>query len=134
MNNFPILILVIWIYATSFLFLTIMMTCVTIIIVEKLYGFVVISTLRSDFNLPVTESLFSAVEVDANFHDGQTAEGETGRIVLEVYLLHGGIGRLVELQFYNIQRGCHAHHHVHATAWSAHLYVHVHAEEREYHV
>ena len=64
--------------------------------------------LVSDY--PIFQGMPLHVEVDADFHYGQAAQGEAFRIILQVDLLHGGFGRLVQFQFYDVERGGRAHH------------------------
>ena len=45
---------------------------------------------------PVGNGMRSGVEVDAYFHDGQSAECEAGWVVLEVDLPHGSFSGTVE--------------------------------------
>ena len=51
---------------------------------------------------PVGDVARGGIEVDAYLCDGQSAEGEALVVVLEVYLLHGSLGTLVEFQFHDV--------------------------------
>ena len=64
--------------------------------------------LVSDY--PIFQGVPFHVKVDADFHHGQAAQGEAFGIILQVDLLHGGFGRLVQFQFYDVERGGRAHH------------------------
>ena len=76
-------------------------------------------------DLPVADSAPFIIKVDAHFHDGKSALGETCGVVLEVNLLHGSSCRLVYFQFKEIQCLVRAHHHVHTASGCAHLHVNV---------
>ena len=85
--------------------------------------------LVSDY--PIFQGMPFHVEVDADLHHGQAAQGEAFWIVLQVNLLHGGCGRLVQFQFHDVERGGRAHHHVHPSHRGAYFHVHVRAKEAE---
>ena len=59
---------------------------------------------------PIFQGVPFHVEVDADFHHGQAAQDEAFGIVLQVNLLHGGCGRLVQFQLHDVERGGRAHH------------------------
>ena len=68
------------------------------------------------------------VELDAYLDNGQAAEGEAGGVVLEVNLLHGGLGGAVEFELEEVEFLRRAQHHVHAARGGAHLHIDVAAE------
>ena len=54
--------------------------------------------MRLLLNLPVPYRAPLGIKADAYLDDGQAAESELGSIVVKVYLPHGCLGLLVELQ------------------------------------
>ena len=80
-------------------------------------------------NLPVSNGAPLGIEIDADLDNGQAAEGELGGIVVEVYLPHGSLGRLVELQLKQIKILVGAHDHVHTPRGSVNLHVDISAHE-----
>ena len=91
-------------------------------LVQKFFSFIACCLV---YNLPVADSAPFFIKVDAHFHDGKSAHGKSGRVVLEVNLLHGSSYRLVYFQFKEIQCLVRAHHHVHTASGCAHLHVNV---------
>ena len=71
------------------------------------------------------------VKVDADLHHGKAAQGEAFGVVLQVDLLHGGLGGLVQFQFHDVERGGRAHHHVHPSLRGTYFHIHIHAQEAE---
>ena len=53
------------------------------------------------------------VKVNADLHHGLAAQGKAFGVIFQVNLLHGCLGRLVQFQFHDVERGGRAHHHVH---------------------
>ena len=54
-------------------------------------------------NLPLSDSTFLRVKVDAYFHYGQSAVGKLRLVILQVDLLHGCFRTLVQFQFKQAQ-------------------------------
>ena len=71
------------------------------------------------------------VKIDSDLHHGQAAQGEAFGIVFQVNLLHGSLGRLVQFQFHNVERGGRAHHHVYPPTRGTYFHIHIHAQETE---
>ena len=73
--------------------------------------------------LPVPDSAALGVEIDAHLHYGQSREGKLGGVVLQVDLVHGGLGGLVELQLEEIKGLLCAQYHVHTARGGVDLHV-----------
>ena len=56
------------------------------------------------FDFPVGDGVALEVEVEADFHDWQTAERKARRIVLQINLIHCSLSRFVEFQLEQIER------------------------------
>ena len=56
-------------------------------------------------NHPILQGMPFHVKVNADLHHGQAAQGEAFGIVFQVNLLHGCLGRLVQFQFHDVERG-----------------------------
>ena len=91
-------------------------------LVQKVFSFI---ACRLRCNLPVADGALVCIKVDAHLDDGKSTHGKSGRVVLEVNLLHGSSCRLVYFQFKEIQCLVRAHHHVHTASGCAHLHVNV---------
>ena len=79
--------------------------------------------------LPVPYRAPLGIEADADLDDGQATEGKLGGIVVEVYLPHGCLGRLDELQLKQIKIFVCAHDHVHTPRGRVNLHIDLSAHE-----
>ena len=82
-------------------------------------------------NHPIFQGMPFHVKIDSDLHHGQTAQSEAFGIVLQVNLLHGGLGRLVQFQFHDVERGGRAHHHVYPPTRGTYFHIHIDAQETE---
>ncbi len=73
--------------------------------------------------LPVPYRAPLGIEIDTDLDNGQATEGKLGGIVVEVYLPHGCLCRLVELQLEEVKGLACAHDHVHTPRGSADFHV-----------
>ena len=71
------------------------------------------------------------VKADSDPGDGQAAEGEAFGVLLQVDLLHGGLGVSAELQFHYVEGGAGAHDHVDSAFRGTDLHVGVAAQDGE---
>ena len=82
-------------------------------------------------NHPILQGVPFHVKVDSDLHHGQAAQGKAFGIVLQVDLLHGDFGRLVQFQFHDVERGGRAHHHVYPPTRGTYFHIHIDAQETE---
>ena len=87
--------------------------------------------MRLLLNLPVPYRAPLGIKAEAYLDDGQAAEGELGGIVVEVYLPHGSLGRLVELQLKQIKILVCAHDHVDTPLGRVNFHIVISAHEGE---
>ncbi len=82
-------------------------------------------------NHPILQGMPFHVKVNADLHHGLAAQGKAFGVIFQVNLLHGCLGRLVQFQFHDVERGGRAHHHVHPSHRGTYFHVHVRAKETE---